>query len=77
MPNTTNKVRRYDGKMVDPPKDLKTILISTNGVVWSRSKTKHRIRYGLQVRDYCCPQVAAEEFGQCIGHSLQCDGVLD
>ena len=74
---TTNKVRRFDGKMVTPPKDLKTILVETNGVVWSRSKTKYRVRYGLNVRDYSHPQVAAEEFGQCVGYSLQRDGAFD
>lgn len=72
------KFRDYRGNLVEAPKDLpQTITNLYDGlIVWSRDKEKHQIRYGLQIKTFPGPIMAAEFLGHCVMHNASCDGLL-
>jgi hypothetical protein len=69
-----NTFKNYMGKVVEAPEDHPHIVMSVdnNTIVWSSTKAgTHRIRYGLNVRQYAGKKAdikAAKEFGLCIRH---------
>jgi hypothetical protein len=59
----------YKGQETEGPSDLPSRIGSYNGVVvWSmdRSKGKHRVRYGLRVRNHDTFGQAAADFALCV-----------
>ena len=73
--------RNYKGELVNAPADKPVVLASQGGsmVVWSRDGPtgRHMVRYGLQAKFYTDDLLAAHEFGECVRHYLECQGLLD
>ena len=70
------------GKMTVAPKDLKDNVVLMYGgmIVWSRTKIKDQVRYGLQVKTFegkTRHNQASEELGYCIQHYATCESLLD
>lgn len=56
------------------------LLTLVNNVMWLKSKTLHKVCYGASVKVFNGKDrdlEAAKEFGFCVRHSLECDGLLD
>lgn len=68
-----------DGVWTYPPNDLKNTVAVVDGVTWSCNKTEHMVRYGLQVTKFGkkADLDAAAEFGRCVRHQAECEGVFD
>jgi len=66
------------GEMINPPADLPEIIAVFSGVlVWSRkSKNRHQVRYGLEVHILNSDMEAALEFGRCLRHLVECEGLI-
>jgi hypothetical protein len=78
---TENKAYNYKGELVPAPNDLSKILLEFGDrhIVWSRSDTRHRVRYGLSCKTFIGPDrdlKACHEFGLCCRHHLECEGKL-
>ena len=67
----------HAGEMVPTPADFPNIVETYYDIVWSRKKTLHQVRYGLQVRRFSTSDDAAHEFGLCVRHQAECAGLLD
>lgn len=72
------------GEMVEAPADLPIIVAdyADGYIVWSRKGKVHQVRYGLQVHTYGLldrqrVEMAADDFGQCVRHYAECEGLLD
>lgn len=49
-------------------------------VAWERNGRKHRVVYGLQTKEFSgidADMRAAYEFGACVRHAAECNGLLD
>ena len=69
-----------DGVWTYPPNDLKNTVAVVDGVTWSCNHKKHMLRYGLQVMEFSNKRAdldAAAEFGRCVRHQAECEGVFD
>ena len=72
----------YLGEMTQCPKDHRHEVINLGDgvIVWSSTKAgKHRVRYGLQAKDFhggTGDVEAAQEFGYCVRHWRECEGKL-
>ena len=68
--------RRYDGEMVQT--NVRGILVASHHdvVFWTICHRKHVVRYGLQVKTFLGSVEAAEEFGSCVRHAAECDGLF-
>jgi hypothetical protein len=69
-------VHDYAGVKVSVPEDLtRLIAIDVDGiVVWTKNSSIHRVRYGLQFKDFKTNHEASIEFAQCLEHKLRCRG---
>ena len=45
-------------------------------ITWSRGSGIHRINYGLQTKNFTDDVRAAKEFGLCVRHYAECEGLL-
>lgn len=69
----------YRGELVVAPRDFSCVVASYQDgvIVWSRSgKSNHQVRYGLQLKTFKDDLSAAREFGECVRHLAECDGLL-
>mgnify|MGYP003527449479 CR=1 FL=1 len=69
-------LRDYAGIKVEVPKDLtRLIAVDASGIIiWTKKSSKHRVRYGLQTRDFKNSREASIEFARCLEHMLDCEG---
>ena len=72
------KCRNYKGEMIEAPADLYQHVAThaDNHIVWSRRGRLHQVRYGLQVSQFHDSFMAAREFGHCVHHYAECEGLL-
>jgi len=86
--DTRKRIRGRDlGLHEDPPADLPVVIadIGEGMIVWSRKGRLHRVRYGLQVREYkqdgsdpvYAQLAASEEFGHNVRHFAECEGLMN
>lgn len=62
----------------DVKKNRIASVATTCWIHWYRvGKSRHVIQYGLQVKLFDTQLAAAEEFGYCLRHGLECEGKLD
>ena len=69
--------RRFDGEMVHA--NIKGELIASyhDAVFWTMSGKRHAVRYCLQVKTFSDGVEAAKEFGLCVRHAAECDGLFE
>jgi len=68
----------FAGKACPPPYPKNAILIARMGCVFmfSVSKTKFAVVYGLQLHPSLSRDAAASTFGQCCMHQAEAEGLL-
>lgn len=71
--------RNWEGKRTEAPADLPIVVANLYDgyIVWSRDGGRHRVRYGLSVKDLDDSVNAAHLVGESVHHHAECEGRLD
>jgi hypothetical protein len=72
------KCPNYAGEMIEAPTDLyqHVATYADHYIVWSRRGNLHQVRYGLETKQFQDSIEAATEFGYCIHHYAECEGLI-
>ena len=76
MPVITRAFRRYDGEQIEVKIKGKLVAEYGDRVFWTLYGKMHVVRYCLQVKAFSDDIKASEEFGHCVRHCAECDGIL-